>query len=76
MAKYYREALEYGMKEYAKSIGETHSDQFYTDMAWNGLLETKAWETQYADPVYANKEKNRIINVIVNYEKSKNNECE
>lgn len=44
MAKYYREALESGMREYANSIGETHSDQFYKDMAWNGLLDTKAWE--------------------------------
>jgi hypothetical protein len=76
MAKYYREALELGMKEYANSIGETHSDQFYKDLAWNGLLNTKAWENQYADPVYAEKEKTRIKNVIGNYEKSKKNECQ
>lgn len=75
MAKFYREALEFGMKEYAKSIGETHSDQFYKDMAWSGLLNTKAWEKQYADPTYANNEKTRIKNVIITYEKSKNNEC-
>ncbi len=75
MAKYYREALELGMKEYATSIGETHSDQFYKDLAWNGLLNTKAWENQYADPAYAKKEKTRIITVIANYEKSKKNEC-
>ncbi|MCL8008797.1 hypothetical protein M8845_15310 [Gelidibacter japonicus] len=76
MAKYYREALELGMKEYATSIGETHSDEFYKDLAWNGLLNTKAWENRYADSLYAKKEKTRIITVIANYEKSKKNECQ
>lgn len=75
MAKYYREALESGMREYANSIGETHSDQFYKDMAWNGLLDTKAWENQYADQEYAKNEKKRIKRVIINYENSKINEC-
>ncbi|QTE21314.1 hypothetical protein [Polaribacter cellanae] len=75
MAKYYREALELGLKEYAKSIGETHTNKFYEDMAWAGLLDTKAWSKQYADPTYANKEKNRIKKVIENYRNSGNNEC-
>jgi hypothetical protein len=75
MAKFYREALEFGMKEYANSIGETHPDQFYKDMAWSGLLDTKAWKEQYADNTYANNEKNRIKRVIINYEKSKSNGC-
>ncbi|MGG8496275.1 hypothetical protein ACQY1Q_07640 [Tenacibaculum sp. TC6] len=44
-------------------------------MAWYGLLETKAWDKQYADKAYADKEKNRIKKVNINYEKSTNNEC-
>ena len=76
MANYYRTALEEGLKEYAALIGETHSDQFYKDFVWNGLLETKAWQNQYTDPVFAQNEKNRIINVISNYENSRTNECQ
>lgn len=76
MANYYRTALEDGLKEYAALIGETHSDQFYKDFVWNGLLETKAWKNQFSDPVYAQNEKIRIINVISNYENSRNNECQ
>ncbi|NLP59349.1 hypothetical protein [Lutibacter sp. B1] len=76
MAKYYREAIISGLKEYAIQIGETHSDQFYEDMAWNGLLDTKEWDRRFADPNYANEEKSRIRNVIYNYEKSNTNECQ
>ncbi|MCG8892746.1 hypothetical protein G1K97_03365 [Tenacibaculum finnmarkense] len=75
MAKYYREALEFGLKEYATSIGETHSNQFYEDMAWNGLLDTKAWKQQYINNTYANKEKVRIKKIIANFRNSGNNEC-
>ncbi|MCI2230530.1 hypothetical protein MC378_15245 [Polaribacter sp. MSW13] len=76
MANYYRTAMEDGLKEFATSIGETHTDQFYKDFVWSGLLETKAWENQYSDPTYANSEKIRIKNVIINYENSTNNECQ
>lgn len=76
MAKYYREAMELGLKEYAKSIGESYSDQFYKDMAWAGLMDTKAWDQQYADKAYAEKEKNRIKKVIQDYSNSGINECE
>ena len=75
MAKYYREALEHGLREYAKATGASHPDQFYKDMAWYGLLDTKAWENQYADKAYAEREKNRIINASANFEKSGINEC-
>ncbi len=71
LANYYRTAM-----EFVASIGETHSDQFYEDIVWNGLLDTKAWEKQYADKNYADKEKARIKNVIINYENSKNNGCQ
>ena len=74
-AKYYREALESGLKEYASSIGEKYSDQFYKDMAWAGLLDTEAWKKQYADAAYAEKEKKRIQKVIQDYRNSGNNEC-
>ncbi|GEM_PF-3476786 len=76
MATYYREALEFGLKEYAKLIGQTYPDQFYKDMAWNGLLETKAFAKQYASPSYAEQEKNRIIKTIVDFDKSGTNECQ
>ena len=66
-AKYYREALESGLKEYASSIGEKYSDQFYKDMAWAGLLDTEAWKKQYADAAYAEKEKKRIQKVIQDF---------
>ena len=75
MANYYRTAMVDGLKEFAASIGESHTNQFYEDFVWNGLLETKAWEKQYADPNYAASEKIRIKNVISNYEASGNNEC-
>lgn len=75
MADYYRKAIELGLREYAKQIGETHSDQFYRDMAWNGLLDTESWNKQYKDPNYAKKEKRRIKKVISDYEKSGKNRC-
>jgi hypothetical protein len=75
MAAHYREALEFGLREYAKLIGQTYPDQFYKDMAWSGLLDTKAFSKQYASPSYAEQEKNRIKTTIVNFEKSGNNEC-
>lgn len=76
MANYYRDAMIQGLKEYADLIGESNSDDFYQDFVWNSMLDTEAWESQYADQNYANSEKNRIINVITNYEQSGNNECE
>ncbi len=75
MAGYYRSGIETGLKEYAKAIGEKHSDQFYKDMAWSGLFGTKSWEKQYKDQAFADKEKKRIIKTISDYEKSGNNEC-
>ena len=75
MADYYRNAIEQGLKEYAKLIGEKHSDKFYKDMARAGLLDTESWKKQYSDTVYAQKERNRIKKVIMNYEKSGKNEC-
>lgn len=76
MANYYRDAMIQGLKEYADLIGESNSDAFYRDFVWNSMLDTEAWENQYADQNYANSEKNRIINVIANYEQSGDNECE
>ena len=75
MADYYRSAIESGLREYAETIGETHSDQFYKDMAWYGLLDTNAWEKKYKDKDYTDKEKARIKKANINYEKSKKNEC-
>lgn len=75
MADYYRSAMEKGLKEYANLIGETHSDQFYKDMAWSGLLDTEAWKKQYANSDYAATEKQRIKKVIENYDKSSTNKC-
>lgn len=43
---------------------------------WSGLLDSKAWKNQCADPIYVANEKNIIINIIVNYENSGTNECE
>ncbi len=75
MADYYRNAMVKGMKEFAKSIGKTYPEQLYKDLAWIGLLESKSWKRQYADPVYASKEKNRIIKSIVKFRNSETNDC-
>lgn len=75
MADYYRTAIESGLREYAKVIGENHSDQFYKDMGWYGLLDTDAWGKKYKDTNYAAIEKACITNANTNYEKSKKNEC-
>ncbi len=76
MANYYRDALVAGLKEYAASIGEFHSEQFYQDMAWYGMLDTKAWDKQYSDKTYADNEKKRIKNANANYDKSSTNKCQ
>jgi hypothetical protein len=55
--------------------GGNLGDQYYMDMAWSGLLETKAFAKQYASPTYAEQEKNRIKTTIINFEKSGTNEC-
>ena len=67
--------MEEGLKEYAKSIGKIFPEQLYKDISWAGLHGTKAWDKQYANKDYANKEKKRIKKAIYNFEKSGNNEC-
>lgn len=78
MADYYRSTIAKGLKQYDNA---QHSDQFYNDMAWEGLanivdannqpnqIYTEAWKK--LTPT----EKKRIENTITNEKKNGNKTC-
>lgn len=75
LADYYRNAMEKGLKEYAALIDKNYPEQLYQDLAWVGLRGTDSWENMFADPVYTKNEQDRILDTIINFNNSGNNEC-
>ncbi len=75
MADYYRKAIELGLREYAKHIGESYPEQLYKDLAWKGLEGTNAWKKMYKNSAKTKKEQDRITKSIENFNKSGKNEC-
>ena len=56
MAVYNRQTLIDGMKEFDMQTGNSHTDEWYEAVSWNGLQGTKAWQTFSNDnPELANK---------------------
>ncbi|QTE21320.1 hypothetical protein [Polaribacter cellanae] len=75
MADYYLDAIEQGLRDYAKSIGKTYPDNLYRDLAWGGLMTTNAWNNMFADPVHTENEQKRISKSIKDFKNSGTNEC-
>ncbi len=80
MADYYRETIAKGLKQFDN---RQHSDQFYNDMAWEGLanivdangnrvdqINTNAWDS------LSQTERDRITNVIKGEDKNGNKACQ
>ena len=79
MADYYRSTIAKGLKQFDKG---QRSDQFYNDMAWEGLaniidannkpnqIYTEAWKKLTVV------EKNRVKSTIANEKKNGNKTCE
>jgi len=66
MANHYRETIVDIIKEFDNN---QNSDQFYNDLAWEGLQYTTSWEQLSPD------EKIRIAKVITEYKKDGNKSC-
>ncbi|WP_318311119.1 hypothetical protein [Flagellimonas crocea] len=66
MAAHYRSAIVDILKEMDSN---QHSDQFYDDLAWEGLHNTVAWNS------LSNSERTRITNVISNFKLIGNKNC-
>lgn len=75
MADYYLEAMEHGLKEYAKLTGKEYPQQLYKDLAWAGLQNTNSWNNMFADKKYTEQEQKRILRSIIKFKKSGKNEC-
>lgn len=58
MEGHYINTMQEMLKEFDNAV---HSDQFYNDLAWEGLLSTDAWSEK------AEAEKQRILSVISNF---------
>ncbi len=65
MAGYYRNYIIKLLKEYDSS----QSDELYQSLAWEGLMDTYTWEK------LSSSEKNKIKNLINNYDKQGGEEC-
>ena len=66
MAAHYRETIADILKEFD---GNQHSNQFYMDLAWEGLHGTVAWNN------LSNSERTRITNEVENYKSIGNKNC-
>ncbi|AUS04775.1 hypothetical protein [Pseudotamlana carrageenivorans] len=81
MANHYRNTIAKGLKQYDKG---QHSDQFYNDMAWEGLANIPDHNsTNVHDQIYTEAwkkltsvEQNRIKNTITTEKMNGNKTCE
>ncbi len=80
MADYYRSTIAQGLKQYDNG---KHSNQFYNDMAWEGLANIPISNTTNPkDQILTNAwnaltqlKRDRITSVIKNYDKNGNKTC-
>jgi len=79
MADFYRGTIAKGIKKYDNG---QHSEQFYNDMAWEGLANIKD-ANGHQNQIYTEAwkkltptEKTRILNTIINHKKNGNKTCQ